>query len=233
MYQPVGNLVDTSSALPPPHKSFTGRCVHLEPLSPTHVDDLWNSIGQPDQSTVWTYISTGPFTTKEAFSEFITAQSESQDLVFYTLIDRSSKMAVGFFSLMRIDLRNRVVEIGFVVFSPLLQRTTAATEAFYLIARAVFEELGYRRLEWKCDDLNAPSKRAAARFGFTVEGVFRQHMMVKGRNRDTAWFSIVDLEWPMMRGAFEKWLDPGNFDAGGIQRRSLGSFRGGCAVTED
>jgi len=223
MYRPVGDPVNAGMALPPPRKSFKGRSVHLEPLSPNHINDLWEVIGQPDQVNIWTYIPIEP-AGKAAFTELLTGFCKSQDPVFYALIDPSSK-PLGFFSLMRMDLKNRVVELGYVIFSPCLQRTTAATEAFYLIASAVFGELGYRRLEWKCDNLNAPSKRAAARFGFTAEGVFRQHLISKGHNRDTAWFSIIDIEWPALKCSFEKWLDPANFDAGGNQLRSLNYFR--------
>lgn len=226
MHRPVGDPVEASTALPPPRKSFKGRSVTLEPLSPCHIDGLWGIIGHPDQAGVWTYIPTEPSPGKEAFTELLTGFCKSQDPVFYALVDSSGK-PLGFFALMRMDLKSRVVELGYVIFSPLLQRTTAATEAFYLIACAVFGELGYRRLEWKCDNLNAPSKRAAARFGFTMEGVFRQHLIIKRRNRDTAWFSIVDTEWPALKYSFEKWLDPANFDADGNQLCSLAAFRGG------
>ncbi|KAJ5683319.1 hypothetical protein N7462_006484 [Penicillium macrosclerotiorum] len=226
MDRPVGPIVSEGPALPPPQTSLKGRSVQLEPLDPKHTNDLFDAIGQPEQAAVWTYINKGPFEDKASFSEFIISLSQSTDPVFYALIDQSRKKAVGFFSLMRIDLSSRVVEIGYVVFSPVLQRSTAATEAFYLLARAVFRDLGYRRFEWKCDSLNAPSRRAAARFGFTAEGIFRQHMIVKGRNRDTAWFSILDSEWPALQNSFEKWLDPANFDAEGKQRQSLTSFRG-------
>jgi RimJ/RimL family protein N-acetyltransferase len=128
---------------------------------------------------------------------------------------------------MRIDVPNRVVEVGNVLFTPALQATTAATEAMYLMARHAFEDLGYRRYEWKCNDLNAPSKRAAVRLGFTYEGLFRQHMVVKGRNRDTAWYSMLDGEWPAIKAGFERWLDPVNFDGEGRQRRTLEECRVG------
>jgi RimJ/RimL family protein N-acetyltransferase len=225
MDRPVGPPVEIRDALPPPPTTITGRSVHLEPLDPRHIDDLYPIIGQPEHAPLWTYINKGPFTDKPSFTELITAYSESKDPFFYAIISKSTNKAIGFFSLLRIDQTNRVIEIGFIVFSPLLQRTTAATEAVYLLARTVFEDLGYRRFEWKCDNLNAPSKKAAVRFGFTAEGVFRQHMIVKGRNRDTAWFSILDGEWPVVKGAFEKWLNAGNFDAEGKQVRSLVELR--------
>lgn len=219
-----GIPVDTHPAKPPPATTFTGRTVRLEKLDPRHTDDLYESIGQ--HTAVWAYIPDGPFEDKESFIPFIERLSKSPDPYLYALIDVPSNKAVGFFSLMRIDQKNRVVEIGFVVFSPMLQRTTAATEAFYIIAKAVFEDLGYRRFEWKCDSHNEPSRKAAARFGFTAEGVFRQHMMIKGRNRDTAWFSMLDSEWPAVRESFEKWLDAANFDADGKQVSSLVALRG-------
>ncbi|KAJ5155445.1 hypothetical protein N7492_008248 [Penicillium capsulatum] len=226
MDSPVGPIVETGPAQPPPRTSFFGRAVHLEPLEPRHTDDLYDAVGQPEHAALWTYIPRVLAEGKAAFTELIASLSASKDPVFYAIILNSTEKPVGFFSLMRMDLPNRVVEIGFIMFSPSLQRTTAATEAFYLLARAVFEDLGYRRFEWKCDNLNAPSRRAAARFGFSAEGVFRQHLIVKGRNRDTAWFSILDSEWPALRDSFEKWLDPGNFDADGRQRNSLQAFRG-------
>ncbi|KAJ6005072.1 hypothetical protein N7540_012871 [Penicillium herquei] len=226
MTRPLGAAVDDHPARPPPSTSFTGRSVRLEKLDPRHTDDLYEAIGLPEYSALWDYIGDGPFQDKEAFIPYIERISKSPDPYLYALIDLKSNKAVGFFSLMRIDQPNRVVEIGFVVFSPLLQRTTAATEAFYLITSTVFNDLGYRRFEWKCNDLNEPSKKAAVRFGFQPEGVFRQHMIVKGQNRDTAWFSILDSEWPALSKSFEKWLDPQNFDAEGKQRSTLVAFRG-------
>lgn len=226
MDRAIDALVETGPAQAPPRTSFFGRAVHLEPLEPRHADDLYQGVGQPEHAALWTYIPRDHCRDKTTFNELITSLSNSKDAMFYAIILKSTQKAVGFFSLMRIDLPNRVVEIGFVVFSPSLQRTTAATEAFYLLARAVFEDLGYRRFEWKCDNMNLPSKRAAARFGFSHEGLFRQHLIVKGRNRDTAWFSILDSEWPALRESFEKWLDPGNFDADGSQKLSLNAIRG-------
>ncbi|KAJ6000874.1 acyl-CoA N-acyltransferase [Penicillium waksmanii] len=199
MHGHVGFPVHRAYAKLPPQTTFTGRYVLVEPLDAKYIDDLYASLGQPEHYGLWTYLPAGPFQDKKSFTE-------------------AQRKAVGFFSLMRIDLENRVVEIGYI-------RTTAATETFYLTARAVFEDLHFRRLEWKCNDLNNLSKRAAARFGFTAEGVFRQHMVVKGSNRDTAWFSMIDSEWPALQDAFAKWLDPLNFDGNGIQRCSLGSFR--------
>ncbi len=144
--------------------------------------------------------------------------------MFFAVIDKASGAPVGYQTLMRIDAANRAIEIGNVLYTPTMQRTIGATEAQYLFAAYVFDTLGYRRYEWKCNDLNGPSKRAAVRLGFTFEGVFRQHLIVKGRNRDTAWFSMLDGDWPLRRAAFERWLSPDNFDAGGKQRISLSSL---------
>jgi RimJ/RimL family protein N-acetyltransferase len=136
-------------------------------------------------------------------------------------VDRATGRAVGYASYLRIEPAHRVIEVGSILYTPLLQRTRGATEAMYLMARYIFEELGYRRYEWKCDSRNEPSRRAAERLGFTFEGIFRQHMIVKGGNRDTAWYSMLDSEWGERKAAFERWLDPGNFDAAGRQRTGL------------
>jgi RimJ/RimL family protein N-acetyltransferase len=145
--------------------------------------------------------------------------------LFFALIPKSSASAAGYASYMRIDQANGVVEVGNILMTPALQRTTAATEAMYLMARHVFEDLGYRRYEWKCNALNEPSRRAALRYGFTFEGIFRQHMIVKSQNRDTAWFSLLDHEWPARKRAFEAWLNPANFDANGRQLKALSEFQ--------
>jgi RimJ/RimL family protein N-acetyltransferase len=155
------------------------------------------------------------------FGEWLAERAVSLDPYFYALVDPVTEQVLGQFALMEIRPAMRVIEIGNVLYSPALQRTVAATEAQYLAMRYAIETLAYRRYEWKCNALNAPSMRAAERFGFTYEGIFRQHMIVKGRNRDTAWFSVVDSEWPAVRAAFEAWMNPGNFDADGKQRVSL------------
>ncbi|HEY1493772.1 MAG TPA: GNAT family protein, partial [Candidatus Solibacter sp.] len=144
-----------------------------------------------------------------------------EDPLFFTILDAASGEPAGYCSLMRIEPAHRVIEIGNILYLPRLQRTVGATEAMYLMARYVFEKLGYRRYEWKCDALNAPSRRAALRYGFTFEGIFRQHMLVKGKNRDTAWYSMLDTEWGERKRAFEDWLDDGNFDSEGRQKRAL------------
>jgi RimJ/RimL family protein N-acetyltransferase len=177
-----------------------------------------------ERDRVWTYLADGPYADSQAFKASIAAKAKSDDPLFFAVIDNASGGPVGYQTLMRIDDANRVIEIGNVLYTPTMQRTIGATEAQYLFAVYVFDTLGYRRYEWKCNDLNGPSKRAAQRLGFTFEGVFRQHVIVKGRNRDTAWFSMLDSEWPLRRAAFERWLSPDNFDASGRQRVSLASL---------
>jgi RimJ/RimL family protein N-acetyltransferase len=162
------------------------------------------------------------------FDEAVTAKSQSEDPLFFAIVDNATSKAIGWVSLMRIDTIHRVVEVGNILFSPRLQRTKAATEAMFLLAKYVFEDLKYRRYEWKCDNLNGPSKRAAGRFGFSFEGVFRKHMVYKGRSRDTCWFAMVEEDWRErgVKKGFEGWLDEGNFDAEGRQRQRLEDIRG-------
>jgi RimJ/RimL family protein N-acetyltransferase len=178
-------------------------------------------MGAPQQAHLWTYMFDGPFGDRTAFAEAMKKRQASNDPLFFAFEETKSNRAVGIASYMRIEPSHRVIEVGGIVFSPALQRRPGATEAMYLMVRHVFEDLGYRRYEWKCDALNAPSRRAALRLGFTFEGIFRQHMIVKGRNRDTAWFSMLDTEWPARKAAFEAWLAPDNFEANGMQKQSL------------
>ncbi|EGC42796.1 acetyltransferase [Histoplasma capsulatum var. duboisii H88] len=224
----LGPIVPNKPAIPPTRKPLHGRTITLEPLTAAHSDSLFSCLGGADNARLWDYMPDGPFTSKADFDNFIHYAATSEDRLFFSVMDRTglkeaySGKAVGFLSLLRIDVKNRAVEIGFVTFSRMLQRTTAATEAFYLMLAFVFDELHFRRCEWKCNDLNVPSKRAATRLGFLFEGVFRKHMIVKGRNRDSAWFSIVDEEWKgEVKGALEKWLDADNFDAEGRQKKDL------------
>ncbi len=168
----------------------------------------------------------GPFAERADFDAALHAKTlqgktPASDPLFSAILDRGTGLAVGIASLMRIDQKNRVIEVGGIMYSPLLQRTRGATEAMYLMARYVFEELGYRRYEWKCNSLNQPSRRAAQRLGFQYEGLFRQHMIIKGVNRDTAWFSMLDSEWPSRKAGFERWLQPENFDETGRQKSAL------------
>jgi RimJ/RimL family protein N-acetyltransferase len=163
----------------------------------------------------------GPFRDRAAFDSAMAAKAASTDPLFFAIVERNSGRAVGYAAYLRIEPAHRVIEVGGIVFTPALQRTAGATEAMYLMARHAFEDLGYRRYEWKCDARNSPSRRAALRFGFTFEGLFRQHMIVKGRNRDTAWFSMLDGEWPDRQARFDRWLAPSNFDEAGTQRTRL------------
>ena len=220
MSDPPGPLVDTAPARRPIRITLTGRLVTLAPLDPAaHGESLWTAASQDDG--LWLYLFEGPFADRDAFQSHLAAKSASHDPLFFAIIDNTLQQATGYASYMRIDPTHRAIEVGSLLFTPALQRSAAATEAMYLMARHVFEDLGYRRYEWKCNALNLPSRRAAVRLGFNFEGIFRQHMIVKGRNRDTAWYSMLDWEWPARKAAFERWLDPANFDAAGRQKKPL------------
>jgi RimJ/RimL family protein N-acetyltransferase len=226
--QPVGPLVDARPAKRPERTTLRGRTVTLVPLdADAHADALFRGANGGEKDRAWTYLPYGPYLDAAAFKANIAAKAQTTDPLFFAILDNSTGEAVGHQALHRIDPTHRVIEVGHILYTPGMQRTIGATEAQYLFAGYVFDVLGYRRYEWRCDDFNAPSKRAAARFGFTFEGVFRQHMIVKGRNRDTAWFAMLDLEWPARRAAFERWLDPANFDATGRQKVSLVSLNAG------
>lgn len=208
--------------VPTTFEPLQGRLVRLEPLSAKqHARDLWDAIGAPARHDLWRHIPTGPFSTFEAFSGFVDAKGTGADAQWLAIVAQDGGRPKGVLALMREDKTHRVIEVGGIILGPQLQRTAAATEAQYLLARYAFERLGYRRYEWKCDNENAASKRAAERLGFTFEGVFRQHMLVRGKNRDTAWFAMLDSEWPARKAAFEAWLDPANFDADGRQKTAL------------
>jgi RimJ/RimL family protein N-acetyltransferase len=218
--QPVGPVVDSTPAVRPGPATFEGRFCRVEKLDPArHSEGLWQALKGDDR--VWAYLANGPYADPTAFANWLDERAVMLDPYTYVIVDKASARPLGVVTLMEIRPAARVVEIGNIIYSPTLQRTPAATETQYLMARYVFDDLGYRRYEWKCNALNAPSMRAAERFGFTYEGIFRQHMIVKGRNRDTAWFSITDGEWPGVKTAYETWLAPGNFDASGKQRMSL------------
>jgi RimJ/RimL family protein N-acetyltransferase len=219
--QPVGLPVEnTSPALLPDAVTLKGRYGHLEKLRPDHASELWQVFAGQDQ--LWTHIAAdGPFANFEAFSAFIAQRAAAADPYAYAIVAAAAR-AIGYFTLLRIVPDMQVIEVGHVLYSPALQRTPLGIEAQYLLARYVFETLHYRRYEWKCDALNAPSRRAAQRYGFVYEGTFRQSMITKeGRNRDTAWFSMLDSEWPSRKANFERWLSPDNFDGEGRQRMSL------------
>ena len=221
--QPVGLPVDDPTPAPRPGPvTLKGRYGRLEKLTPAHTEDLWAVFAGHDE--VWTYIGAdGPFATAAEFVPCIERRAAADDPYAYAVIDLSDR-AVGYVTLLRIVPEMRVIEVGHVLYSPALQRTPLGTETQYLLARYVFETLGYRRYEWKCDALNAPSRQAALRFGFAFEGIFRSHMIIKGRSRDTAWFAITDAEWPARKAAFERWLDPENFDNKGAQKISLAAL---------
>ena len=205
-----------------------GARTRLEPLDPArHAVSLFESSTGAD--SIWDYLAYGPFADLATFTAWLVQRAASADPLFYAVIDSAAEGARGMASFMRMDAANGAIEIGHIWFAPALQRTRSATEAIFLLASHAFDDLGYRRLEWKCDSLNAPSRRAAVRFGFTYEGVFRQHMVIKDRNRDTAWFSMTDGEWPLRKAAFEAWLATSNFDELGHQRRSLAEIRAGLA----
>lgn len=217
--------LDWTGARAPQREVLEGRHVRLEPLDPQrHADELFASAEGADDT--WMYLPYGPFRSRAEFVDWLAERAPVEDPLTYTIIDRESNAARGLASFMSIVPEHGVIEIGHIWLSPQLQKTRQATEAIYVMARHAFEDLGNRRLEWKCDALNAASRRAAERFGFVFEGQFRQHRVIKDRNRDTAWFSITDAEWPSRKAAFEAWLNPANFDESGGQRRSLAEMRG-------
>jgi len=220
---PIGSLVDAHPAKRPERVAFEGRWITLVPLDPAkHGEALYEgSHGDELRDGVWTYLPDGPYRSRDEFRAAIEAKARSADPLFFAVIDNPSGRAVGYQTLMRIDAANRVIEVGNVLYTPAMQRTPGATEAQYLFASYVFDTLGYRRYEWKCNAFNAPSRSAAKRFGFSFEGIFRQHMIVKGRNRDTAWFAMLDSEWPARKAAYERWLQPDNFDDKGRQKLRL------------
>jgi RimJ/RimL family protein N-acetyltransferase len=197
--------------------------VLVRPLDPDgDAEPLYAAAHPPaGDSSIWTYLSEGPYDSVEQMRRDLADRASSEDPLFFTLVPLPAGQASGIASYLRITPEFGVIEIGHIWLGPQLQRTVAATEAIYLLARHAFDDLGYRRLEWKCNALNAASRRAAERFGFSFEGVFRKHMVVKGRSRDTAWYSIIDEDWPRIRTGFERWLTPENFDASGRQRRRL------------
>ena len=215
-----------SPAAVPGRSAIDGDLVRLETLDPErHAASLFTSAHMPGAEDLWQYLPYGPFAGQAEFTTWLEQRAASADPLFYAVVDWESMRALGMASYLRIKPEHGVIEIGHIWFAPELQRTRKATEAIFLLAKTAFDDLGYRRLEWKCDSLNVPSRRAADRFGFAFEGIFRQHMIVKGRNRDTTWFSMTDGEWPSRKAAFEAWLSPENFDAAGNQRRGLAEVR--------
>ena len=221
---PVGLPVEPlPSGRRPAREPMERAYVRLEPVEvAAHAASLYAlSHARPEDAVLWTYLAYGPFADQGAFERWLFERAASDDPLFFAIVEQASGQACGMASYLNIVPANGCIEIGHIWFAPPLQKTRGATEAIFLMMRHAFDDLGYRRLEWKCDALNAASRRAAARFSFTYEGTFRQHMVVKGRNRDTAWFALLDHEWPAVRAAFERWLAPNNFDAAGRQRMSL------------
>lgn len=221
------NLPHWQAAKTPAASVLEGRLVRLERLAPAqHGDNLWLALQGPDADPqLWTYMGYGPFAERRAFAQWLERQAASADPQFYSVVARDSGKALGLLSYLNITPAHGSIEIGHICFGRGLQRSALASETLYLLADYAFA-LGNRRLEWKCDNANQRSRRAAERFGFSYEGLFRQHMVYKGRNRDTAWFSIIDQEWPRCRAAFQQWLDPANFAAAGQQKRRLEELRG-------
>jgi RimJ/RimL family protein N-acetyltransferase len=230
--QPLGVPVDGWTPPPrPPLDPMAGRTCRVEPLDVArHAADLHAANLVDADGRNWTYLPYGPFATLDDYTAWVTSIAGKTDPQFHAIIDRATEHAVGVASYLRIDPAAGSIEVGHINYSPRLQRTVASTEAMYLMMRRAFE-LGYRRYEWKCNALNTPSRTAAQRLGFSYEGVFRQATVVKGRNRDTAWYAMIDREWPAIDQAFLRWLDPSNFDAEGRQRASLGDLTGPILVS--
>jgi RimJ/RimL family protein N-acetyltransferase len=223
----VIDLAQWSPRPRPERRIHEGRYVRLEPLDPArHGSDLYAACSGPEAEDLFRYLFESPPVSRAAFDPWLEKSAASEDPLYFAVVDQASGRAVGRLTFMRIDSTHGVIETGSILFGPALARTQGATEAIYLQARHAFDDLGYRRFEWKCNNSNEPSKRAAERFGFTFEGVFRQHMVVKGQNRDTAWYAMLDRDWPVRRRAFERWLSPENFSTTGAQRRSLLAFHG-------
>ncbi|MFG1479862.1 GNAT family protein [Xanthobacter sp. V4C-4] len=229
---PLGPPVEGPPARRPEPVRLEGRLVRVVPFDPgRHGAELHALSHGPERDALWAYLGAAPFADRDAFVRFYAQAATKADPLLFALEQTADGRAVGHATYMRVEPAHRVVEVGNILFTPALQRRPAGTEAMYLMARHAFEDLGFRRYEWKCNALNAPSRRAAERLGFTFEGVFRQHMIVKGRNRDTAWYAMLDTDWPRARAAFEAWLDPANFDAEGRQRRALEDVRAALPVT--
>ena len=225
--QPIGLAIAEWLSRPsPPRRELAGHHCRLEPVNPQrHCADLYTAYMEAPDERDWTYLFDERPEGEKEFVSYLTKLASSEDPLHFTIIESHSKKALGTAALLRIEPSHGSIEVGGITFSPRLQRTAAGTESMYLLMQLAFDQLGYRRYEWKCDSLNAPSRAAAERYGFTFEGIFRNAVVYKGRNRDTAWYSITDQEWPRVRSAFEAWLDPANFDGHGRQRRRLQDLR--------
>lgn len=224
--QPVGDeLIDWQPRPHPQRVELSGRYCSLTPLRPEHAAALFATYQLAEDTRSWTWLLREPDANVEEYTAWVESVCELSDPIHFTVIDNQTRAPVGTLALMRIDPKNGVIEVGHVHFSPLLSRTPMSTEAQYLLMRYVFEALGYRRFEWKCNSLNEPSRRAALRLGFQYEGRFRQALVVKGHNRDTDWFSIIDSEWKALDRAFQNWLAADNFSADGKQIKTLENWR--------
>ncbi len=224
MALPIGPEVDTTPRPLPTRAALRGQYVILEPLHNRHTDELWRAAQDADDS--WTYLPSGPFATRDALLRYVNDVASDPTRVTWAVRPVATGVASGWLSLMDIQPKNAAIELGGIWFAPVMQRTRAATEAMFLPLKLAADDLGYRRLIWKCNALNAPSKRAAERLGFTFEGTHRMHMVVKGRRRDTDWYSIIQDEWPSRRDALLAWLAPENFASDGTARRGLAEIRG-------
>lgn len=227
--RPIGPEVEVFEAKRPNRDVIEGELVTLEPLSAKHTKDLFPIVGGDGNAALWDYMGDGPYTDEAALQRDLEKKERSEEPFFYAIVSKETKKALGYLSYLNINPTFRSIEVGHVLLSSQLQRTRAATEVQYLMARQAIEVLGYRRYQWKCNALNQPSRNAALRLGFTFEGVLRQEMIVKGRNRDTAYFSILDSEWPSAKKALESWLDQSNFDENGNQKLGLKQLRAGIA----
>jgi RimJ/RimL family protein N-acetyltransferase len=222
---PIGPLVDAFPARRPQHTVLRGRWVTVAPLDPERdTESLFAGMHGADKHKLWLYLAEGPFADRRAFRAYLEKRAKSEDPLSFALVENASGKTLGHGSYMRAAPEHRVVEVGNIFYTPTMARSTAATEAMFLMAKHVIEDLGYRRYEWKCNALNEPSRRAALRLGFSFEGIFRQHMIQKGRSRDTAWYAMTDQEWPRRKARFERWLALDNFDEAGGQRLSLSAL---------
>ena len=221
--QPIGAaLPGWAGCVPPGEAPLIGHYCQIEPIDPErHAESLFAAYQEDKEGRVWTYMPDGPFDDFATFAAWLSATAVSRDPFHHAIIDRDTGQALGKAAYLRIDPPNGVIEVGHIAYAPNLQRSRIATEAMYLMMAQVFDQLGYRRYEWKCDALNAASRRAATRYGFRFDGIFEQAVVYKGRNRDTAWYSILDKDWPRVKAAYQAWLDPANFDAEGRQRHAL------------
>ncbi len=224
--QPIGlSVPDWQPSKHPERIELSGRFCRLVPLDAAlHGPDLYKAVAQPTEDHLWTYMFSGPFSTYDDFAGWLAPLAVSQDPLFYTILDAKTGVPVGMASYLRITPAFGSIEVGNIMYAPHLQKTSAATEVMSLMMAYAFDSLGYRRYEWKCDHLNAGSRRAADRLGFAFEGIFRQALVYKGRNRDTAWYAITDQDWPRLRAAYKRWLDPDNFTTDGAQKQSLSHF---------